>query len=317
MSLRGASAVLSAEVAAIRRRDPDLDAGDITTFTLPLLLRLVGVLAVGLVPLLVIRSSGDTDALLVPLVGSLALAIICTAVVAWLVSIVISGLVVMVLYRTGPRASSQVVVRTLTESFERVSDATSHIMLLALVAGLVSLAIGLPTRPGDDLANSVLEDLLAAQVAVLLAALGFAFVAESIRCAADIVDDQSMMLAWPWALVIACVSWMLATTIGPFETTRMLTILLNEWLPAMVDGTPRAEVIRDVVPSGARWWAAFGPLPIIAAVWAFEAWRRDGFTHVREFLEGDDDEAPSRRSASTGPTAADLRDKRSIRGTTG
>ena len=133
MSLRGASAVLSAEVAAIRRRDPDLDAGDITTFTLPLLLRLVGVLAVGLVPLLVIRSSGDTDALLVPLVGSLALAIICTAVVAWLVSIVISGLVVMVLYRTGPRASSQVVVRTLTESFERVSDATSHIMLLALV----------------------------------------------------------------------------------------------------------------------------------------------------------------------------------------
>ena len=191
----------------------------------------------------------------------------------------------------GPRASSQVVVRTLTESFERVSDATSHIMLLALVAGLVSLAIGLPTRRGDELANSVLEDLLAAQVAVLLAALGFAFVAESIRCAADIVDDQSMMLAWPWSLIIACVSWMLATTIGPFETTRMLTILLNEWLPAMVDGTPRAEVIGALVPSGARWWAAFGPLPIIAAVWAFEAWRRDGFTHVREFLDGDDDEA--------------------------
>ena len=291
MSLRGARAVLSAEVAAIRRRDPDLDAGDITTFTFPLLLRLVGVLAVGLVPLLVIRSGGDIDPLLVPLVGSLALAIICTAVVAWLVSIVISGLVVMMLYRTGPRASSKVVVRTLTESFSRVSDATSDITLLALVAGLMSLAIGLPTRRGDDLANSVLEDLLAAQVAVLLAALGIAFVAESIRCAADIVDDQSRMLAWPWALVIACVSWMLATTVGPFETTRMLTILLNEWLPAMVDGTPRAEVIGALVPSGARWWAAFGPLPVIAAIWSFEAWRRDGFTHVREFLEGEDDEA--------------------------
>ncbi len=290
MSLRGARAVLSAEVAAIRRRDPDLDAGDITIFTFPLLLRLVGVLAVGLVPLVVIRSGRDTDALLVPLVGSLALAIICTAVVAWLVSIVISGLVVMVLYRTGPSASSKVVIRTLTESFQRVSDATSHITLLALVAGVISLAIGLPTRRGDELANSVLEDLLAAQVAVLLAALGFAFVAESIRCAADIVDDQSMMLAWPWALIIACVSWMLATTVGPFETTRMLTILLNEWLPAMVDGTPRAEIIGGLVPSGARWWAAFGPLPIIAAVWAFEAWRRDGFTHVREFLEGDDDD---------------------------
>ena len=289
-SLRGARAVLSAEVAAIRRRDPDLDAGDITSFTFPLLVRLVGVLAVGLVPLLVIRSGGDADALLVPLVGSLALAIICTAVVAWLVSIVISGLVVMVLYRTGPRSSSQLVVRTLTESFERVSDATSHITLLALVAGLISLAIGLPTRRGDELANSVLDDLLTAQIAVLLAALGFAFVAESIRCAADIVDDQSLMLAWPWALLIACLSWMVATIVGPFETTRMLTILLNEWLPAMVDGTPRGQLIADLLPSSARWWAAFGPLPIIAAIWAFEAWRRDGFTHVREFLDGIDDE---------------------------
>ena len=290
MSLRGARAVLSAEVAAIRRRDPDLDAGDITTFTLPLLVRAVGVLAIGVVPLIVIRSGGKTDALLVPLVGSLALAIICTAVVAWLVSIVISGLVVMVLYRTGPRASSQLVVRTLTESFERVSDATSHITLLALVAGLISLAIGLPTRRSDELAFSVLDDLLTAQIAVLLAALGFAFVAESIRCAADIVDDQSLMLAWPWALLIACLSWMVATIVGPFETTRMLTILLTEWLPAMVDGTPRAQVIAEALPSGARWWAAFGPLPIIAAIWAFEAWRRDGFTHVRDFLDGVDDE---------------------------
>ena len=290
VSLRGARAVLSAEVAAIRRRDPDLDAGDITSFTLPLLVRALGVLVVGVVPLIVIRSGGDTDAQLVPMVGSLALAIICTAVVAWLVSIVISGLVVMVLYRTGPRSSSQLVVRTLTESFERVSDATSHITLLALVAGLISLAIGLPTRRGDELANSVLDDLLTAQIAVLLAALGFAFVAESIRCAADIVDDQSLMLAWPWSLLIACLSWMVATMVGPFETTRMLTILLNEWLPAMVDGTPRAQVIADLLPPGARWWAAFGPLPIIAAIWAFEAWRRDGFTHVREFLDGVDDE---------------------------
>ena len=282
--------MLSAEVAAIRRRDPDLDAGDITSFTFPLLVRAVGVLAVGLVPLIVIRNGGDTDALLVPLAGSLALTIICTAVVAWLVSIVISGLVVMVLYRTGPRASSQLVVRTLTESFERVSDATSHITLLALVAGLISLAIGLPIRRGDELANSVLDDLLTAQIAVLLAALGFAFVAESIRCAAGIVDDQSLMLAWPWALLIACLSWTVATIVGPFETTRMLTILLNEWLPAMVDGTPRAQVIADALPSSARWWAAFGPLPIIAAIWAFEAWRRDGFTHVRDFLDGVDDE---------------------------
>jgi hypothetical protein len=280
---------MSAEVAAIRQHDPDVDARDITAFTFPLLVRAVGVLAIGVVPLMVVRSSGEADSLLVPLVGSVALAIICTAVVAWLTAIVLSGLVVMILYRTRPAASSQLVVRTLTDSFQRISDATSHITLLALVAGLISLAIGLPTRGGDDLANPVVDDLLAAQVGVLLAALGFAFIAESIRSSADIVDDQSLMLAWPWSLVIACLSWILATAVGPFETTRMLTILLHEWLPATVDGTPRAQVISELLPPGARWWAALGPLPIIAGIWAFEAWRHDGFTYLRDFLAGDDD----------------------------
>jgi hypothetical protein len=288
-SLKRARSVLSAELAAIRRRDPDLDAGAITVFTVPLLVGLAGVLAVGVVPLVVIRSSDDTDSLLVPLLGSGALVVICTAVVAWLTAVVISGLVVMLAYRTGARATSQLVIRTLVGSFERISDSSSHITLLALVAGLLSLAIGLPARRSDELANSVLDDLLAAQIGVLLAVLGLAFIAESVRCAADIVDDQSLMLAWPWALLIACASWSLASMIGPFETTRLLTILLNEWLPAMVDGQPRARVISDIVPPGARWWAAFGPLPVIAAVWAFSAWRLDGFTHLRDFLDGTDD----------------------------
>ncbi len=296
MSLRNARSVLGAEVGAMRARTPDLDPADLTMFTFPLLVRAVGVLAIGAVPLLVVRSGSEEDALLVPLIGSLALVIICTAIVAWLTSVVISGLVVMVLYRTGPGASSHLVVRILTDSFRRISDSTSHLTLLALVAGLLSLAIGLPTRRGDDLANPVIEDLLAAQVGVLLAALGFAFIAESIRSAADIVDDQSLMLAWPWALLIACASWSLATAVGPFEITRMLTILLNEWLPAMVDGVPRATVIADLVPAGARWWAAFAPLPVIALVWAIQAWRHDGFTQIREFLEGDDEVPPTRRT---------------------
>ena len=285
---------MSAEVAAIQRRDPDVDAGDITEFTWPLLLRGFGAIAVGVVPLMVIRNGEDVDALLVPIAGSFALATICTAVVAWLAAIVISGLVVMILYRTSPRLSSQLVARSLTDSFERVSDNTSHVALLALVAGLLSLAIGLPTRRGDELANPVLEDLLAAQTAVLLAALGFEFVAESVRSAADIVDDQSLMLAWPWALVIACLSWTMATMVGPFETTRLLTILLHEWLPATIDGTPRARVIADLMPPGSRWWAALGPLPIIAAIWAYQAWRRNGFTYMREFLAGED-EVPATR----------------------
>jgi hypothetical protein len=295
-SLRNARSVLNAELAAIRRHDPDLHAADLTVFTFPLMIRALGVLAVGVVPLLVVRGGDDEDALLVPLIGSLALVIICTAVIAWLTSIVISGLVVMILYRTRPAASSQLVVRILGESFRRVSDSSSHLTLLALVAGLVSLAIGLPTRRGDEQANSVIDDLLAAQVGVLLAVLGFAFIAESIRSSADIVDDQSLMLAWPWALVIACLSWSTATMIGPFETTRMLTILLNEWLPAFVDGAPRGEVIGDLLPPGARWWAAFGPLPVIALVWAITAWRHQGFVAVREFLEGDDEVPVTRLS---------------------
>lgn len=291
-----ARSVLSAEISAIRQRDPDVDARDIGEFTLPLMIRALGVLVVGLVPLLVVRGSSDADSLLVPLIGSVALALICTAVVAWLTAIVISALVVMVLYRTRPAASSQVVVRILRESFERVSDATSHITLLALVAGLLSLAIGLPTRHGDDEANSVIEDLLAAQVGVLLVALAFAFVAESIRSAADIVDDQSLMLAWPWALLIACLSWMLASTVGPFEMSRMLTILLHEWLPATVDGTPRSVVIGELVPPNARWWAALGPLPVIVAVWAVAAQRHGGFVVIGEFLSGDDEIPPTRLS---------------------
>ena len=202
-SLQHVRTVLAAEFAAIRNRDPDIDAGDVTSFTMPLLLGLLGVLAIGVVPLIVVRSSVRTDSLLVPLAGSLALAAICTAVVAWLTAIVLSGLVVMVLYRTRPKAASRLVLNTVVDSFGRVEDITGRIALLAIVAGLLSLAIGLPNRHGDESGATVLDDLLAAQVACLVGALSIAFVAESIRCAADIVDDQSMLLAWPWALIMA------------------------------------------------------------------------------------------------------------------
>lgn len=283
-SLQHVRSVLGAEFAAIRNRDPDIDAGDVTSFTMPLLLGLLGVLAIGIVPLVVVQSSAKTDSLLVPLAGSLALAAVCTAVVAWLTAIVLSGVVVMVFYRTRPRAASRLVVQTLFTSFSRVEDTTGRIALLAIVAGLLSLAIGLPNRYGGESGTTVLDDLLAAQVACLVAALSIAFVAESIRCAADIVDDQSLLLAWPWALIIASLGWSLATVVGPFETTRMVSILLNGWLPPVVDGQPRAQFIADLLPSSARWWAAFGPLPVIAVIWAVEAWRHGGLKHMRTFV---------------------------------
>src|SRR5689334_6034707 len=288
MSFRRARSVLSAELAAIRGRDPDVDAGDITLFTLPLLVRAAGLAALGVVLLLVVRNGAVENSQLVPIIGSTALVIVCAAVVAWLTAIVISGLIVMILYRTRPAASSQLVARIVTDSFMRIDDATSALALMALLAGLVSLAFGLPTRSGDERSNPVLDDLLAAQVGVLLAVLGIAFIGEAIRAAADIVDDQSLLLAWPWALLISCVSWVLATVAGPFEATRMLTILLNEWLPATVDGVPRSQVIADLVPPSARWWVAFGPLSVIAVIWAYQAKRHGGFTQLREFLADDD-----------------------------
>jgi hypothetical protein len=276
--------VLAAEWESIRQHDPDLDAADIAGFTVPILLRAIGLIAVGVVPLLVVRNSGTDNAEIVPIVGALALVVICAAVVAWLLAIVISGLVVMVLYRLRPGIASEVVVRSLADSFKRIEDSTAVLMLVALLAGLISLAFGLPTRSADEMANPVLDDLLTAQVGVFITALGFAFISESVRSAADIVDDQSLLLAWPWALVIASTSWVLSTVAGPFEATRLLTILLHDWLPAEVDGVPRAQVIAELVPPDSRWWVAFGALPVIAAIWAYQAHKLGGFAHVRRFL---------------------------------
>ena len=258
MAFRHARSALSREFAAIRNREPDVDARQITVFSIPLLLGLVVVFAIGVVPLIVVRYNADTDSVLVPLAGSFALSAICTAVVAWLTANVLSGVIVMVLYRTSPRKASQLVVRTMVDSFYRVEDLTGRIALLAIVAGLLSLAIGLPSRQGEDRANTVLDDLLAAQLACLVVALSIAFIAESIRCAADIVDDQSLLLAWPWALLIASSGWSLATVIGPFETTRMLVILLNDWLPPVVNGVPRPQLIAELLPRrrGGGWPSA-------------------------------------------------------------
>jgi hypothetical protein len=301
LSFRRARSVLSAEVNSIRQGHPDLDAGDIAGFTVPIMLRAVGLVAVGVVPLLVVRNSPVENAELVPIIASLALVMICAAVVSWLLAIVISGLVVMVLYQLRPATSSQLVMRALNESFIRIEGSTSLLMLVALLAGLISLALGLPARSADYLANPVLDDLLAAQIGVFIAALGLAFIAESIRSAADIVDDQSLLLAWPWSLVIASVSWVIATVAGPFEATRMLTILLRDWLPATIDGVPRAQLIADLVPLDARWWVAFGALPVIAVIWAYQAHRLGGFTHVRQFLS-EDDAITGAPAVDTGPS---------------
>ena len=98
--------MMSAEIASIRRHDPDVDAGEIAGFTVPILVRAAGLLAIGVVPLLVVRNGAAENSQLVPIIGSFALVLICAAVVAWLLSVIISGLVVMILYQTRPATSS-------------------------------------------------------------------------------------------------------------------------------------------------------------------------------------------------------------------
>lgn len=277
-------AVLGHELASARRQTDDVDARDIAEFTWPLVVGAAAVGVVGVVPLLVIRNNDAENAEMVPLLGSAALVFSCAAVVAWLFAVVISGLVVMVVYRTAPNATSHLVLQMLRDSFMRVNDSSGAIVLLTLLAGLVSLAIGLPTRTSDAEAHSVLDDLLTAQLGVLIFVLGFAFIAETVRCSADIVDDQSPLLAWPWSLLIASLSWALATVAGPFEATRMLTVLLHEWLPAEIDGMPSSQLIAELVPPSARWWLAFGALPVITALWAYQAWTHGGLAALRNFL---------------------------------
>lgn len=285
--------ILADELAAVRRQDPDLDAADVTAFAVPLLWRAILIALAGVLPLTVIRMSDDADAILVPLVASFALAAVSAAVVTWLVAVIISAVVTMALYRKPARSSSQLVVRVLDDSFSRIDEATSNLMLLALVVGLIALAVGLPSRRNTDLEYSVVEDLLAAQVALLLAVLAAAFLAEACRASADLVDDQSPALAWPWALLIVIVAWVIATVAGPLEFTTMVRRLLTEWLPGTVNDLPRDQAIDEIMPAGARWWATFGAVPVLTAIWYVQARRLHGFDALAATAaSGDGEDAP-------------------------
>lgn len=274
--------ILADELDAVRRQDADLDAAEAAAFAWPLLWRALLLVVVGVLPLMVVRMGDEADEVLVPLVASFALAAVCAAVITWLVAIVISTVVTMALYRNPPRQSSRLVMRVVEESFGRVSNGTSDLMLLALVVGLIALAVGLPTRGNADQATSVVEDLLAAQVALLLGVLAIAFIAEACRAAADIVDDQSPALAWPWAWLIMVAAWVIATVAGPLEFTTMVRKLLTEWLPATVGDVPRAEAIEDVMPAGARWWSTFGAIPVLTLIWYVQARRLHGFDALQQ-----------------------------------
>jgi hypothetical protein len=258
------------------------DARSIVRYSLPLGVRLIGVAAVAAVPTLVIHLGSGTDDERVAILGSLALAAAASAVVTWAVAVALAGLTVMIRARTGdareddrdhhaesrknPRTESRRIFDVLSESLDRISDSTSHLATLALVAGLVSLAIGLPATSNG---KSVLDELLAAQVAVLIAVLGFAFIAEAIRCGAVLLDPEKP--SWTVALTFTAVIWVIVTLSPPFKTTRMMGILLRDWDDS---GNSEAKAVADLPPD-VGWLVPVGGLVVMILVHVFDVRRHD------------------------------------------
>lgn len=249
----------------IRGKDPDLDALDLTEFSGPLLASGLVVAVVGVLPLIGTRLI--SDAAFGPLVGSFALAGVATSAVAWMLSIVIAGLVVLIVYHVSPKAASATTEQAARASFQRINDATSSVKLVALISGLVSLALALPAMQSSDDESSVLEELLSAQIACLLLALVLGFSVEAIRSVSAILGSQVQVIASIGAFVITLISFYLASSVGPFEPVSLTRTLLDSWLPADVDGVPRDQVIDDLLPAHARAYIAAAITPYLAILW--------------------------------------------------
>ncbi|MEP9394470.1 hypothetical protein ABLE94_19745 [Gordonia sp. VNK1] len=263
--LRGSGRLMTAEWRVIRGKDPDLDALDLTEFSGPLLASGLVVAVVGVLPLIGTRLI--SDAAFGPLVGSFALAGVATSAVAWMLSIVIAGLVVLIVYHVSPKAASATTEQAARASFQRINDATSSVTLVALISGLVSLALALPAMQSSDDESSVLEELLSAQIACLLLALVLGFSVEAIRSVSAILGSQVQVIASIGAFVITLISFYLASSVGPFEPVSLTRTLLDSWLPADVDGVPRDQVIDDLLPAHARAYIAAAITPYLAILW--------------------------------------------------
>lgn len=273
--------VFADEWRVIRGRDPDLDATDFTEFSGPLLARGFTLVIVGLLPIVGVRLAGAQDAAVFgPLLGSFALAAVATTTIVWVLAIALAGSVVLIVYRVTPKVASAATEQAVRQSFQRIADFTSNITLIALISGLVSLAIGLPSMTSSDDQTSILEELLTAQVACLLVVLVIAFTVEAVRMSAEILGSQAPVTAWLGALVISMLAFCMSATVGPFEPIQLTRNLLDAWLPADVDGTPRAEVIADLLPHSAYVWSLVVIFGYVLVVWVATAWRTGGLARL-------------------------------------
>lgn len=277
----GLRQLTAAEWHVIRGRDPDLDAVEISEFSGPLLAGGLVIAIVGVLPLVGTRLSDSADSLFGPLIGSFALAAVCTTTVAWLLSALISGLVVLIVYDVGPKVASAATEGAMRGSFARIEGAASSVTLVALISGLISLAIGLPSMASSDDESSVIEELLSAQVACLLLVLMLGFTVESIRTAAEILGSQVRVIGWLGSLAIVLISFYLASSAGPFAPVKLKRNILEAWLPAEVDGVSRAQVISDVMPNNSYLWSMLIIAPFVIIMWFATAWRLGAIRNLR------------------------------------
>lgn len=277
----GLRQLTAAEWHVIRGRDPDLDAVEISEFSGPLLAGGLVIAIVGVLPLVGTRLSDSADSLFGPLIGSFALAAVCTTTVAWLLSALISGLVVLIVYDVGPKVASAATEGAMRGSFARIEGAASSVTLVALISGLISLAIGLPSMASSDDESSVIEELLSAQVACLLLVLMLGFTVESIRTAAEILGSQVRVIGWLGSLAIVLTSFYIASSAGPFAPVKLTRNILEAWLPAEVDGVSRAQVISDVMPNNSYLWSMLIIAPFVIIMWFATAWRLGAIRNLR------------------------------------
>ncbi|WP_231894577.1 hypothetical protein [Gordonia sp. 852002-51296_SCH5728562-b] len=277
----GLRQLTAAEWHVIRGRDPDLDAVEISEFSGPLLAGWLVIATVGVLPLVGTRLSDSADSLFGPLIGSFALAAVCTTTVAWLLSALISGLVVLIVYDVGPKVASAATEGAMRGSFARIEGAASSVTLVALISGLISLAIGLPSMASSDDESSVIEELLSAQVACLLLVLMLGFTVESIRTAAEILGSQVRVIGWLGSLAIVLTSFYIASSAGPFAPVKLTRNILEAWLPAEVDGVSRAQVISDVMPNNSYLWSMLIIAPFVIIMWFATAWRLGAIRNLR------------------------------------